>query len=114
MAEDLRRELLKGVTEVLLLAVLADGPAYGYGLARTIDERSGGYFTLSQGTLYPALARLQAAGLIVGEWRPGASPGKPRRYYALTEAGHRELAGRLDVWAGFAAAVDHVLFRAQH
>ncbi len=103
-----RRELQKGATDTLILAVLAEGAAYGSALGRAVARRSGGYFALPQGTLYPALARLEAAGLILGAWQLEPSP--PRRVYTLTEAGRRMLALRLTTWAAFAAAMDAVLF----
>jgi PadR family transcriptional regulator PadR len=113
--DDHRRELQKGATDTLILAALTAGPQYGYALARAITERSGGYFRMTHGTLYPALARLEAAGWVAGVWQEGAALGPkgrpPRRYYTLTEAGHRALAARLDAWATFAAAMDAVLFR---
>jgi DNA-binding PadR family transcriptional regulator len=103
-----RRELLKGATDTLILAVLAEGAAYGSALGRELGRRSGGYFALPQGTLYPALARLEGAGWITGAWE--TEPGPPRRVYTLTEAGRRALAARLSTWAAFAAAMDAVLF----
>jgi PadR family transcriptional regulator, regulatory protein PadR len=106
-----RRELQKGATDLLILAVLADGEAYGSALARALRQRSGGYFALPQGTLYPALGRLERAGLIAGAWQ--TEPGPPRRVYTLTEAGRRTLAARLSTWAAFAAAMDAVLFRTE-
>ncbi len=104
-----RRELQKGATDTLILAVLAEGAAYGSALGRELARRSGGYFALPQGTLYPALARLDAAGLIAGAWQTEPSP--PRRVYTLTDAGRRTLAARLSTWAAFAAAMDQVLFK---
>ena len=63
-----RRELLKGSTDTLTLALLAGKQMYGYQLVREMEQRSGGYFHLKEGTLYPALHRLERDGLLEGAW----------------------------------------------
>ena len=103
-----RRELLKGNTPTLVLAVLKDGPLHGYGIAREIERRSGNVLRFREGTLYPALHALERDGWIAGRWEtPGGGPA--RKVYAITEAGLAELARRTRSWAEFARAVNRVL-----
>ncbi len=102
-----RRELLKGSTETLLLSLLATESMYGYQLVREMDKRSSGYFRFKEGTLYPALHRLEREGLVQGEW--GESPnGQSRRYYRVTPKGHHRLESMLEEWQLFTNAVNLV------
>ena len=103
-----QKELLKGNTESLLLALLACEPMYGYQLVKEIEHRSSGYFQFKEGTLYPALHRLERAGLIRGTWQ--ASPTKQqRRYYFITEKGQAELRRKSAEWRHFSKAVNLVM-----
>ncbi len=102
------RELLKGNTDPLLLSLLGQRPMYGYEIIREVTRRSQGYFKFSEGTLYPALHRLEKAGLIEGRWE-AASGGQERRYYRTTEKGRKVLEERRAEWKGFARAVDLIL-----
>lgn len=100
-----RRELLKGSTETLILSLLCDESMYGYQLVKEMDQRSSGYFRLKEGTLYPALHRLERDGMVEGMWM--ASPnGQFRRYYHITGTGHRRLESMLQEWDLFTKAVD--------
>jgi PadR family transcriptional regulator, regulatory protein PadR len=83
----MRREQLKGHMDLLLLSVLADGPAHGYAVIAALRERSGEELTLPEGTVYPALHRLEAAGLLRSYWAEQA--GRRRRLYELTARGRR-------------------------
>ena len=105
--EQIRAQLMKGATAYLVLAVLRDGEAYGYEVARRIRERSAGEFIPSEGALYPALHRLETAGALTATWREGAG-GPRRRWYAITQTGLAELAMHEREWATFAAAVGRV------
>ncbi len=105
------KELLKGNTEPLLLALLATEPMYGYQIVKEIQHRSGGYFQFKEGTLYPALHRLERAGLIKGAWQASRA-GQQRRYYAVTEKGHHELQRKTAEWRHFSKAVDQVILPA--
>lgn len=98
------KELLKGSTDTLLLSLLKDQPMYGYQIIREMDSRSRGYFKFREGTLYPALHRLEAARLVRGSWRKLTS-GKERRYYELTEKGEGLLEQKVVEWQGFSSAV---------
>ena len=99
-----RRELLKGSTETLILSLLLDESMYGYQLVREMDERSSGYFRLKEGTLYPALHRLERYELVEGRWEEAPS-GQYRRYYHITPAGRRKLESMLEEWDLFTKAV---------
>ncbi len=104
-----RRELLKGSTDTLLLSLLAEVPMYGYKLVKEMDKRSSGYFQFKEGTLYPALHRLERDGLIQGSW--GTSPlGQNRRYYHITENGQTRLESMLKEWNLFTKAVNLVAY----
>jgi PadR family transcriptional regulator PadR len=98
------RELLKGSTDSLLLSLINRQTTYGYKIIKELEKRSNGYFQFKEGTLYPALHRLEKAGLLQGKWQrlPG---GQERRYYYITPKGQKALAERLAVWQDFSAAV---------
>src|SRR2546421_9161865 len=83
---DGERELLKGNTPTLVLAVLRDGPLHGYGIAREIERRSESALQCKEGTLYPALHALERDGLVRGEWRREEG-GRERKVYSLTPPG---------------------------
>ncbi len=93
-------ELKKGSMSTLVLTVLRDGPLHGYQIAREIERRSAGYFECKEGTLYPALHRLEREALVEGEWR-AATEGRRRKYYALTPAGERRLTESAAEWRAF-------------
>lgn len=103
-----QRELLKGNTDSLLLSLLQEEPMYGYRLIKEIEQRSRGYFKFREGTLYPALHRLEKEGLVAGSWQPTAS-GQDRRYYHLTPKGQQVLEAKMAEWRGFSAAVNLVI-----
>jgi PadR family transcriptional regulator PadR len=100
-------QALKGHLDALLLAALEDGPRHGYAVKEVLREGSGGRFDLPTGTVYPALHRLEAAGLIAGSW--STVDGRRRRDYRLTPAGRRRLSGDRANWREFAAAVNALL-----
>ena len=102
-------DLLRGNTDALLLALISEhGRAYGYRLIKDIEERSKGFFQFREGTVYPALRKLENEGLIVGEWMKLPS-GQERRYYIITDKGKEFLAERLRMWQSFASAMELVL-----
>jgi DNA-binding PadR family transcriptional regulator len=103
----MRPEALKGHLDGLILAVLSAGPAHGYAIAHALRGRSDGVFDLAEGTLYPALHRLERGGLLASEW--SADVGRRRRTYRLTRAGERALGDRRREWRLFASAIDAVL-----
>jgi transcriptional regulator len=103
----LRSEVLKGHVDLLLLATLADGPLHGYGIVEKLRERSAGAFDLAEGTVYPALYRLERAGLLESAWT--TAEGRRRRVYRLTRRGRRELTVERREWNTFSRAVRTVI-----
>lgn len=105
---DHERELLKGNTQTLILAVLREEPRHGYAIAREIERRSERGIRFHDGTLYPALQQLEREKLIVGSWEP-ADNAPPRKVYRLTEAGQAELVRRTGIWSDFSRMIDRIL-----
>lgn len=102
----MKAEALKGHLDALILAVLASGPLHGYAIIEQLKRRSGGELALPEGTVYPALHRLESAGFLSSSW---AGEGRKRRVYALTRRGRRELGARRDEWKRFASTIEAVL-----
>lgn len=102
------RELLKGSTDALLLFLISQQAMYGYQLIKELDRRSQGYFRFREGTLYPALHRLEQQGLLASRWQHLAGEQK-RRYYGITDKGSRVLRAKMAEWQGFSTAVNLVL-----
>jgi len=96
----------RGQSELLLLASLATAPAHGYGLIERLRDRTGGAFHYPEGTIYPALHKLEAGGLVSSRWQD-AGP-RRRRVYALTRRGRSELAREKTSWHAFVRAVEAV------
>jgi DNA-binding PadR family transcriptional regulator len=103
----MRAEQLKGHLDALLLAALEGGPRHGYAVIEALRQATGGRLDLPTGTIYPALHRLEGAGLIRGSWSVVA--GRQRREYRLTPAGARALSGKRADWRDFAATVTAAL-----
>jgi|TARA_B100002003_G_scaffold247894_2_gene280378 transcriptional regulator len=106
---DARADVPYGVLDLFVLKTLdAMGPLHGFGIARRIEQTSGQQLQINQGSIYPALLRLQQNGWIQGEW--GASEKNRRaKYYSLTEVGRRHLAGQVKDWEQTAALVARFL-----
>jgi PadR family transcriptional regulator len=98
---------LKGHVDLLLLATLRDGPLHGYGIVEKLRGSSGGAFELAEGTVYPALYRLEASGLLSSKWTTAA--GRRRRVYQLTRRGRTELERERKEWKSFSLAVEAVV-----
>lgn len=103
----MKGEALKGHLDLLLLAALADRPAHGYAVVETLRSRSAGAFDLPEGTLYPALHRLEESGMVASQW--SEEHGRRRRVYHLTAKGRKSLAQRQTDWRKFAQAVNGVV-----
>src|SRR5262245_54027460 len=103
----LERELKRGSTELLILALIEDQPRHGYEIGRLIEERSEGTITFHIASLYPTLYRLEDRGLIEGRWveRPEQ---RRRKYYRLTAQGRKVLSSQRSVWREFFTALDRV------
>ena len=99
--------LLTGMVETLILEVVAQGTTYGYEIAQTVAGRSQGYFELKEGSLYPALHRLERQKLLSSFW--DEADGRRRKYYKLTTAGQKALAAKKREWHEFAAGVNGIL-----
>jgi PadR family transcriptional regulator, regulatory protein PadR len=99
-------EALKGHLDLLLLAVLQPRPAHGYAIIEELRQRSGGAFDLPEGTIYPALHRLERAGLLASRWEGET---RRRRVYELTERGRAALDEQQQDWLRFSQGVDAVL-----
>ena len=103
-----RRELIKGNIASLLLCLISQQPMYGYQIIKELEGRSKGYFKFKEGTLYPALHRLERAGLIIGRWQALPS-GRQRRYYHITDKGHSVLIKERSQWLEFLAAMNLII-----
>lgn len=104
----IEHQLLKGSLDVLLMGLLEHGPLYGYQIVKEVRARSAGALDLKEGTLYPALHRLEKAGLVEGYWEARAD-GADRRYYRLTAKGATVAQEQRAAWRRFTAAVEGVL-----
>lgn len=101
-------ERLQGTLDLLVLQVLARGPAHGWGISRRLNAASRDVFRVGQGSLYPALHRLEERGWVTAEW--GVSEmGRRARFYRLTPAGRAQLARERMSWKAFVDAVTRVL-----
>jgi PadR family transcriptional regulator, regulatory protein PadR len=103
----MKAEALKGHLDGMLLAALEEGPRHGYAIMETLRTGSGGRFDLPTGTIYPALHRLERAGLMQTSWEQ--ANGRRRRMYELTPAGRRALDTERSTWREFSAAVTAML-----
>jgi PadR family transcriptional regulator, regulatory protein PadR len=104
------RTLLHGTLEALVLKTLSHGPLHGYAIARWIEARTNDALQIEEGSLYPALYRLESRGLLSSEW--GTSElGRRAKFYALTPKGRARLAADVEAWRAFSSAVSEVLVR---
>ncbi len=104
----IRSELLRGTLDTLILKTLLGGPRHGYGIARWLEHTTGDALRIEEGSLYPALYRLERRGRVSSEW--GKSElGRRAKYYQLTDDGRAHLHQETEDWRRFAAAVSRVL-----
>ena len=103
-----RRESMKGSIDSLLLCLISQQPMYGYQIIKELETKSQGYFKFKEGTLYPALHRLERADLILGKWQSLPS-GRQRRYYYITSKGNRVLVAKMNQWRDFLTAVNLII-----
>ena len=103
-----KHELVKGSSNSLLLSLLEGQPMYGYQIVKELETRSQGYFKFKEGTLYPALHRLEKAGLVTGSWQMLPN-GRQRRYYQITAKGQAELNKEKAQWQDFLTAIKMIL-----
>lgn len=102
----MRAESLKGHLDGMILAIVATAPAHGYAVIEELKRRSSGAFDLPEGTVYPALHRLEADGLLASTW--ASAGGRKRRVYRLTRRGRMALGQRRREWTAFSRAVEGV------
>jgi transcriptional regulator len=101
-------DALRGSLDLLVLKTLSLVPMHGWGISQRIQQTSKGVLEVNQGSLYPALQRLEKSGLVASDW--GTTDNNRRaRYYRLTAAGRRALGDELESWKRFAAGLDAVL-----
>ncbi len=100
--------LLWGTVEMLILEVISHGPTYGYQIAQEVLDRSKGYFELKEGSLYPALHRMERQMFLAAHWEETAE-GRRRKFYKLTPAGRGVLNEKRREWERFAAGVNGVM-----
>lgn len=103
-----RSELLQGTLDVLILKVVALGPTHGYAIARRLQQMSGAVLQVPQGSLYPALHRLEKRRWLHAEWGP-SDTGREARFYSLTRLGRKQLGEQRAKWDRLAAAISGVL-----
>ncbi len=103
----MRFEVLKGHADLLVLAALAAGPAHGYAVVETVRARSKGAFDMAEGTVYPALYRLERQGWLESTWSDAGA--RRRRIYRLTRRGRAELGRQQQEWGGYVHAMQAAL-----
>jgi PadR family transcriptional regulator, regulatory protein PadR len=99
--------LLWGAVEMLILEVISHGPTYGYEIAQTVTSESKGYFDLKEGSLYPALHRLEQQKYLTAFWQE--VDGRRRKYYKLSAAGKKAHDAKKTAWRAFSKGVEGVL-----
>jgi DNA-binding PadR family transcriptional regulator len=103
----MKADTLNGQLDPLILATVAEEPAHGYAILQRLKERSGGAFDLAEGTIYPALHRLERDGLLTSSW--STDSGRRRRVYSVTRAGTSSLEVRRREWRQFSRAIEAVI-----
>ena len=101
-------DALRGTVDLLALQALLARPTHGWGIGQRIQEMSGGQLAVNQGSLYPALQRLEYRGLVTSAWDVSEN-GRRARFYRITAAGRRALGEEVESWRRFASAVELVI-----
>src|SRR5262245_2001479 len=112
MAGDARSDLLQGTLDVLILKVVALGPIHGYAIAQRLQQMSGAVLQVQQGSLYPALHRLEKRRWLRAEWS-ASDTGREARFYSLTKLGRQQLAEQRANWDRLSAAISGILSTAE-
>ena len=108
MAARQQTDALRGSLDLLVLKTLSLHPLHGWGISQRVQQISGGALEVNQGSLYPALQRLEKEGLITSDWKTTEN-NRRARYYELTPPGRRALGAELESWRRFAAGLEAVL-----
>jgi transcriptional regulator len=111
MSED-KNEFLKGTMDMLILKVVALGPIHGYAISQRIQQTSKDFFQVQQGSLYPALHRLEDRGWLRADWRESET-GRDAKFYSLTRKGRKQLETELAYWERLSEAVGLILRTAE-
>src|SRR5256885_10281295 len=111
MAQE-KMELLKGTVDMLILKVVAAGPIHGYAISRRIQQISKDFFQVPQGSLYPALHRLEEQDWLEAQWKD-TSTGREAKFYALTRKGRKQLETEVSDWERLSATVALILRTAE-
>lgn len=104
----IRDQIRKGSTEILILKLLTDEAMYGYQIVQELKVRSGGYFDMKEGLLYPTLHRMKKEGLVTSDWQIAAT-GRRRKYYAITAEGQQLLLEGAAEWETFIQQMNELL-----
>jgi PadR family transcriptional regulator len=104
-------DLLQGTLDLLILKTLARGALHGWGISKRIQQLSGEVFSIQQGSLYPALHRLEQQGWIQADWK-NTELGRNAKFYSLTREGRRQMERELESWTRLSSAVGLLLKRA--
>jgi PadR family transcriptional regulator PadR len=107
-----RSDIPQGTLDLLVLKVVAPAPLHGYGIAQRLQQLSRDVVQVQQGSLYPALHRLENRGLLAAEWRP-SDTGREAKFYSLTRKGRRQLAAEESGWRRLAEAIGLILANAE-
>ena len=108
MGDKSTAEALRGTLDLLILKTLSEAPTHGWGITQRIREASEGLLDVNQGSLYPALQRLEGRGLIVSEWQTSEN-NRRARYYSLTRSGRAEIGAEMESWERHVRGVQLVL-----
>lgn len=111
MTREGKKDGLLGTLDLLILRILSTGEKHGYGIARRIEQVSSDVLSVQEGSLYPALHRLEKKSFIRSEWKPG-DRGKPIKMYSLTNDGHIQLEEERTRWETISSAINVVLHKA--
>ena len=110
--EQEKNEVLKGTLDMLILKVVALGPNHGYGISQRLQQISRDFFQVPEGSLYPALYRLEDRGWLQAKWEE-TETGREAKFYALTRAGRKRLSAEVDSWERLSDAVALILSAAE-
>jgi PadR family transcriptional regulator PadR len=105
---EVKMELLRGTLDMLILKIVALGPSHGYAIAQRLRQISNDFFTVHQGSLYPALHRLEDRGWLQAEWRD-TDTGREAKFYSLTKKGRKQLESEVLGWEQISNAVALIL-----
>jgi PadR family transcriptional regulator PadR len=110
--ESQKSDLLQGTLDMLILKVVALGPSHGYAIAQRLQQMSGDVLQVQQGSLYPALHRLEKRRWLRAEWA-ASETGREARFYSLTRLGRRQLEDQRESWNRLSAAISGILSTAE-